>query len=74
MTGHTDSTGSRDYNYNLSTRRATSVANHLAAGGIDQNRLIVQGMGPDQPVASNETTSGRAQNRRVEIPLVPVRA
>ncbi len=68
--GHTDSTGNRDSNYALSERRANSVANHLAAGGIDQNRLIVQGMGPDQPVASNETTSGRAQNRRVELQIV----
>ena len=45
VTGHTDSTGSRDYNYNLSDRRANSVANYLAANGIDQGRLITQGVG-----------------------------
>jgi len=68
--GHTDSTGSADYNYNLSNRRATSVANHLAAGGLDQNRLITQGMGPDQPIASNNTEAGKAMNRRVELQIV----
>ena len=72
VTGHTDSTGSRDYNYNLSSRRATSVANHLAAGGIDQNRLIVQGVGPDQPIASNDTEQGKAMNRRVELDIIAI--
>lgn len=70
VTGHTDSTGSRDYNYDLSNRRATSVANYLASTGIDQDRLISQGMGPDQPIASNDTESGRAANRRVELQIV----
>lgn len=74
VTGHTDSTGALDYNYNLSTRRATSVANYLATQGIDQDRLIIQGMGPDQPVASNETETGRARNRRVELSIVAVQA
>ena len=68
--GHTDSTGSADYNYNLSNRRATSVANYLASQGVDQNRMISQGMGPDQPIASNDNESGRAQNRRVELQIV----
>ena len=72
VTGHTDSTGAADYNYNLSNRRATSVANHLAAGGVDQSRLIVQGMGPDQPIASNANESGRAMNRRVELQIVAI--
>lgn len=72
VTGHTDSTGSRDYNYNLSNRRAQSVANYLAARGIDQNRLISQGMGPDQPIASNDSESGRAMNRRVELQVVAI--
>lgn len=72
VTGHTDSTGSRDYNYDLSNRRATSVANYLASTGIDQGRLISQGMGPDEPVASNDTESGRASNRRVELQIVAV--
>jgi outer membrane protein OmpA-like peptidoglycan-associated protein len=72
VTGHTDSTGSRDYNYDLSNRRATSVSNYLASTGIDQNRLISQGMGPDQPIASNDTESGRASNRRVELQIVAI--
>ena len=68
--GHTDSTGNRDYNYGLSERRARSVANYLAHQGVDQNRLIAQGVGPDQPIASNETASGRAMNRRVELEII----
>ena len=74
VTGHTDSTGSLDYNYNLSERRANSVANYLATQGIDQGRLITQGVGPDQPIASNDTDSGRAQNRRVELSIIAVQS
>lgn len=74
VSGHTDSTGARDYNYNLSNRRATSVANYLAAQGIDQNRLLVEGRGSDQPVASNDTAAGREQNRRVELRIIAVEA
>ena len=70
VTGHTDSTGSADYNYNLSNRRATSVANYLATRGVNQGRLISQGVGPDEPIASNANESGRAQNRRVELQIV----
>ena len=72
VTGHTDSTGAKDYNYNLSNRRATSVANYLAQRGVEQSRLIAQGVGPDQPVASNENENGRSQNRRVELQIVAV--
>jgi len=70
--GHTDSTGSLDYNYGLSERRATSVGNYLASSGVDQNRIITQGVGPDQPIATNDTDAGRAQNRRVELEIVAV--
>lgn len=72
VTGHTDSTGAADYNYNLSNRRAQSVANYLATRGVDQNRLVTQGMGPDQPIASNADEGGRAQNRRVELQIVAI--
>lgn len=72
VTGHTDSTGSKDYNYNLSNRRATSVANYLATRGVSQSRLISQGVGPDEPIASNDNEGGRAQNRRVELQIVAV--
>lgn len=72
VTGHTDSTGAADYNYNLSNRRAQSVSNYLATRGVDQNRLISQGVGPDRPIASNDSEAGRAQNRRVELQIVAV--
>jgi outer membrane protein OmpA-like peptidoglycan-associated protein len=70
--GHTDSSGSDSYNYDLSNRRALSVANYLGAQGIDPRRFYVTGYGESQPIASNDTELGRAQNRRVEIQLAPV--
>jgi outer membrane protein OmpA-like peptidoglycan-associated protein len=72
VVGHTDSTGTREYNYNLSNRRAGSVSNYLASRGVDQNRLLVQGVGPDRPIASNDNEQGRASNRRVELQIVAV--
>lgn len=72
VVGHTDSTGALDYNYNLSNRRAASVSNYLASRGVDQGRLITQGVGPDRPIASNDSESGRASNRRVELQIVAV--
>jgi outer membrane protein OmpA-like peptidoglycan-associated protein len=72
IVGHTDSTGSHDHNMLLSERRAQSVANYLIAQGVDPARLSTRGAGPDQPVASNATESGRAQNRRVEVSLKPL--
>jgi len=71
--GHTDSTGSYQHNMQLSQRRASSVADYLTAQGTDPRRFQIFGMGPDQPVASNATPDGRAQNRRVEIRLTPLR-
>ena len=56
----------------LSQRRAQSVAGYLTAQGVDGTRLSTRGMGPDQPIASNSTADGRAQNRRVEVNLRPV--
>lgn len=72
--GHTDSTGSAEYNRNLSQRRAASVADYLSAQGVDPRRFAVIGMGESQPIASNDTAAGRARNRRVEIRLAPIRA
>ncbi len=70
--GHADSTGSDSYNQALSERRAGSVANYLVSrGGVLPDRLYVAGRGESQPIASNETPEGRAQNRRVEIILRP---
>ena len=70
--GHTDSTGSDAYNQALSERRAQSVADYLASHGVARARMGIRGYGETQPIASNDTDAGRAQNRRVEIKVVPV--
>jgi outer membrane protein OmpA-like peptidoglycan-associated protein len=70
--GHTDSSGSDSYNQELSQRRAVSVATILANQGVDQRRFFIEGRGETDPIASNATESGRAQNRRVEIQLSPI--
>ena len=65
--GHTDSTGSDSYNYDLSQRRAQAVVNHLSSSGVAASRMSSVGKGASNPVASNDTSEGRAQNRRVEV-------
>lgn len=72
IVGHTDSTGSMDLNMRLSQQRASSVASYLTGQGVAGNRISSRGVGPSQPIASNETQTGRAQNRRVEINLRPL--
>ena len=72
VNGHTDSTGSVEYNMDLSNRRAQSVAAYLSAQGIADERLFTQGFGPHYPVADNATATGRQQNRRVELILKPL--
>lgn len=67
--GHTDSKGADSYNLALSERRAAAVKNYLISKGIASARLIPMGMGEKEPVASNETEAGRAQNRRVEFAI-----
>jgi len=69
--GHTDDTGSGAYNQDLSQRRAVSVANILRDSGVPNSRMAAYGRGEDQPIASNATPQGRAQNRRVEIIIRP---
>ncbi len=69
--GHTDSTGEAGYNQNLSVQRANSVVNVLSGSGVPFARLQGIGRGEDQPVASNLTEEGKAQNRRVEIVILP---
>ena len=71
VSGHTDNTGSRQYNQTLSERRADSVADYLATREVDRARMLVQGMGFDQPIADNGSAAGRAQNRRVELYILP---
>lgn len=70
--GHTDSVGSDAYNQNLSEQRAQAVANKLRDYGVASQRLYVLGRGESQPVASNDTEAGRAQNRRVEVRISPI--
>ena len=65
--GHADNTGERDYNLDLSRRRAESVRDYLFAQGISNGDITTQGFGEERPIASNETALGRQQNRRVEI-------
>jgi len=72
VAGHTDSVGSAEYNQQLSERRANSVSAYLASRGVSKARVVTVGAGEDHPIASNETEEGRAQNRRVEITIVPV--
>ncbi|MCX8999267.1 OmpA family protein [Rhizobiaceae bacterium BDR2-2] len=72
VNGHTDSVGSAAYNQGLSERRAMSVATYLGGQGIDQRRVSALGFGLSQPIASNATPEGRAQNRRVEIQIAPI--
>ncbi len=70
--GHTDSTGSAQYNLDLSQRRAESVANFLVSRGVSRARIETIGYGEDYPIADNTTEAGRAQNRRVEIRITPI--
>jgi outer membrane protein OmpA-like peptidoglycan-associated protein len=70
--GHTDSTGRREYNQQLSVRRAQSVADYLLAQDVTPERIVVSGRGQDYPIAANDTAEGRQLNRRVEIVLTPL--
>ena len=70
--GHTDSTGSDQYNLDLSRRRADSVANYLTSRGVAAARIERIGYGEQYPVADNTTETGRAENRRVEIRITPI--
>lgn len=69
--GHTDATGAAAYNQTLSENRAASVRSYLIQRGVEANRLIAVGYGMTRPIADNNTAAGRAQNRRVEILIVP---
>jgi outer membrane protein OmpA-like peptidoglycan-associated protein len=65
--GHTDSKGSESYNMNLSIQRASEVSNYLRVNGIVTSRISIKGFGETVPKYSNDTDSGRSQNRRVEF-------
>jgi outer membrane protein OmpA-like peptidoglycan-associated protein len=70
--GHTDSTGSEQYNLDLSRCRAEAVANFLSSRGVSRARIETIGYGEQYPVADNNTEAGRAENRRVEIRITPI--
>ena len=70
--GYTDSTGSQQLNMKLSQQRADSVGSSLITQGVAAARVRTSGMGPANPIASNSTEEGKAQNRRVEITLSPM--
>lgn len=72
VAGYTDSTGTDEYNQKLSEKRATTVALYLNGRGVSQERLAAIGYGEKAPIASNDTSEGRARNRRVEITLDPI--
>jgi outer membrane protein OmpA-like peptidoglycan-associated protein len=69
IVGHTDNIGSATYNQGLSERRAASARNYLVSQGVPANRIRTMGMGLREPVSSNESEAGRAQNRRVEVAI-----
>jgi outer membrane protein OmpA-like peptidoglycan-associated protein len=74
VAGHTDSDGSDAYNQQLSERRAQSVVSYLISREIRGDRFLTVGAGESRPIASNATPDGKAQNRRVEITIVPLTA
>jgi len=71
VSGHTDSTGTAEYNLNLSRERAASVAAYLQGQGVKSSRFEVLGLGSSNPIVSNDTPDGRSLNRRVEIKIIP---
>jgi outer membrane protein OmpA-like peptidoglycan-associated protein len=72
VAGHTDNTGSDQYNQALSQRRANSVAQYLESHGVNAQRVMTVGAGETHPIASNDTPDGRQANRRVELSLEPI--
>jgi outer membrane protein OmpA-like peptidoglycan-associated protein/tetratricopeptide (TPR) repeat protein len=70
LSGHTDNTGTAEYNQTLSENRALSVRNYLVENGIDEARMTYKGYGLTMPIATNETEEGRATNRRTELKIL----
>ena len=68
--GHTDATGTEEYNQWLSEKRAESVRKYIADHGIEDSRITTNGYGQAKPIAANNTKEGRQQNRRVEVTIV----
>nr|WP_255216602.1 OmpA family protein [Pseudenhygromyxa sp. WMMC2535] len=70
ISGHTDSRGGYEHNMDLSQRRAESVRNYLVEAGIDEARIETRGAGPNEPIDTNDTSEGRANNRRIEVKIL----
>jgi outer membrane protein OmpA-like peptidoglycan-associated protein len=70
VSGHTSNDGKRDFNVKLSKKRAESVKGFLTSAGIDENRVLTVGYGPDKPIADNTTKEGQEKNRRIEFRLL----
>lgn len=70
ISGHTDITGSREFNLELSRRRAEAVEDYLVDHGIEASRIETRGAGPDEPIADNKSKAGKAKNRRIEFKLI----
>lgn len=70
ISGHTDSAGGYEHNMDLSQRRAESVKTYLIDAGVDGSRIETRGAGPNEPIATNDTKEGRAQNRRIEVKIL----
>ena len=68
--GHTDNTGTAEYNMELSSQRAESVRDYLVGSGVSVDRLVAKGYGTTKPVANNNTSAGRAKNRRVDFVIL----
>ncbi len=67
LEGHTDNTGSKDYNFALGLKRSEATQNYLLSHGVDSNNLLMVSKGEGQPIADNKTSIGREKNRRVDI-------
>lgn len=70
VAGHTDDTGARDYNVALSLERANTVKTYLVSQGIDAERILTRGAGPDEPLAKEKGPEARQKNRRIEFRIV----
>ncbi|WP_181234295.1 OmpA family protein [Enhygromyxa salina] len=70
ISGHTDSNGGYEHNVDLSQRRAEAVKRYLVEAGIDESRIETRGAGPNEPIDTNDTSAGRAENRRIEVKIL----
>lgn len=73
ISGHSDGSGDASKNQALSLSRAKSVSSYIVSQGVDMRRIEVAGLGSSSPIASNDSESGRSQNRRVELEIIPVK-